>query len=98
MTDETAYRSERAPSPTQARSIRPLGRTAAFVAEARKRQGESFVRSWLSASCRFEECVIWTSDLGRRRINAKCASEIFAHRIVIRSDAESEAYVMQGAQ
>lgn len=84
---------ERTRPPRGNRYAEPVGRTGAFVAAVRARRGDGYVRSWLSElTCQFENCVVWTHDMGAIQLNRDCDSEIVAHGVVIRVDAESRAH------
>lgn len=86
----------RAPVASQ-RSSLPLDRTYAFVQAVRGAHGERFVTAWLS-HCQFEACVVWTTELGRKRLNKVCGDLIRAHGVVVRSDAEASAHFRRVTQ
>jgi hypothetical protein len=63
----------------------PIGRTARFVEAVRQAKGDKYVRSWLGDLCEFEDCVVWTLDFSRTRINRDCSALIAAHGVVIKA-------------
>jgi hypothetical protein len=79
------------------RSKLPHGRTYRFVEAVRAEKGEAFVVSWLTL-CQFTECVVWTNEDGRKRVNRECGDLIKQHGVVIRADEESRAFFQHEAQ
>lgn len=81
-------------TPRGHRSSTPVGRTARFIELVRAAHGDAFARSWLGAACcQFEDCVVWTDDTGRSKINRVCGDQIRAANVVIRSDDEARAHL-----
>ncbi|HVY86229.1 MAG TPA: hypothetical protein VG943_13930 [Caulobacterales bacterium] len=93
MTNDTNPRAPVDARPRGQRFAHPVGRTAAFVRAVIAGKGRDFAKAWLSErTCQFEDCVIWTHDLGATRLIRLCGTLITEHRIVVRVDDESRAH------
>lgn len=69
---------------TEFRSHEPRGAVADFIAAAKAKHGEPFVRSWLSArTCRFTDTTIFTIALGRDTLTQYCEALLATHRITV---------------